>query len=69
VYVNFISCLPIDRLTEAVGLFFVFLLNLAKERPGESYCFRFSFGEGLNLNIGQPVPKNSFSANPSLPVE
>jgi hypothetical protein len=52
-----------------VGLLFVFLLGLAEERPGESYCFRFSFGEGLSLDIEQPVPKNSFNANPSLPIE
>jgi hypothetical protein len=57
------------RDTEAVGLLFVFLLGLAKERPGESYCFRFSFSEGLSLGVEQPVFKNSFSAGPSLPVE
>jgi hypothetical protein len=48
--------LLIDRLTEAIGLLFVFLLDLAKERPGESYCFRASFGEGLSLDMEQPVP-------------
>jgi hypothetical protein len=52
-----------------VGLFFVFLLGLAKERSGESYCFRSLFGEGLSLDIKQPVSKSNFSANPSLPVE
>jgi hypothetical protein len=61
--------LPIDQPTEAVSLLFVFLLSLAKKRPGESYCFRFSFGEGLSLGVEQPIPKNSFSANSSLPVE
>jgi hypothetical protein len=61
--------LPIDRFIKAVGLFFVFLLDLAKERSGESYCFRFSFNEGLSLDVEQPVFKNSFSANLSLPVE
>jgi hypothetical protein len=54
---------------EAVGLLFVFLLNLAKERSGESYCFRFSFSEGLSLGIEQPVSRNNFNANSSLPVE
>jgi hypothetical protein len=61
--------LPVDRFTEAVGLRFVFLLGLAKERPGESYYFRFSFSEGLSLDMGQSVLKNSFNANPSLPIE
>jgi hypothetical protein len=61
--------LAIDRLIKTVGLFFVFLLDLAKERPGESYCFRPSFGEGLSLGMEQPVPRNSFNANPSLPIE
>jgi hypothetical protein len=61
--------LLIDRLTEAVGLFFVFLLDLAEERPGESYCFRLSFGEGLSLDVEQPVFKNSFNASSSLPIE
>jgi hypothetical protein len=54
---------------EAIGLFFVFLLGLAEERPGESHCFRLLFGEGLSLNMEQPVPKSSFNANPSLPIE
>jgi hypothetical protein len=54
---------------KAVGLLFVFLLDLAEERPGENYCFRLSFGESLSLGMEQPVSKNSFSANPSLPVE
>jgi hypothetical protein len=54
---------------KAVGLFFVFLLGLAEGRPGENYCFRFSFGEGLSLGVEQPVPKSSFSASPNLPVE
>jgi hypothetical protein len=61
--------LPIDRLTKAVGLLFVFLLDLAEKRPGESYCFRSSFGEGLSLGIEQPVFRNNFNANSSLPVE
>jgi hypothetical protein len=61
--------LPVDRLAKAIGLFFVFLLGLAKERPSENYCFRLSFGEGLNLGVGQSVPKNSFNANSSLSVE
>jgi hypothetical protein len=69
VYVNFVFCLPIDRPTEAVGLLFVFLLGLAKKRSGESHFFRFSFGEGLSLDIKQPVFRNSFSANPSLLIE
>jgi hypothetical protein len=68
-YINLISYLPVDRPAKAIGLFFVFLLDLAEERPGESYCFYLSFGEGLSLDIGQPVPKNSFNANSSLPVE
>jgi hypothetical protein len=54
---------------KAVGLLFVFLLNLAKERPGESYYFRFSFSEGLSLGIKQLVSRNSFNANPSLLIE
>jgi hypothetical protein len=54
---------------KAVGLLFVFLLNLAKKRPNESHCFRLSFGEGLSLDMGQLVPKNSFNANSNLPVE
>jgi hypothetical protein len=61
--------LPIDRLAKAIGLFFVFLLDLVKERPSESYCFCSSFSESLSLDIEQPVPKNSFNTNPSLPVE
>jgi hypothetical protein len=61
--------LPVDQLAKAIGLLLVFLLDLAKERPGESYCFRFSFGEGLSLGMEQPVFKSNFSANPSLPVE
>jgi hypothetical protein len=61
--------LPVDRLAKAIGLLFVFLLNLAEKRPSESYCFRFSFGEGLSLNVEQLVFKSSFSANSSLPVE
>jgi hypothetical protein len=61
--------LPVDRLTKAVGLLFVFLLGLAEERPGESYYFRPLFGKGLSLDMGQLVPKNSFNANPSLPIE
>jgi hypothetical protein len=36
---------------KAVGLLFVFLLGLAEERPGENYCFRLSFSEGLSLGI------------------
>jgi hypothetical protein len=67
--VNFVSYLPIDRPTKAIGLLFVFLLGLAEERSGESYCFRFSFGESLSLGIEQPVFKNGFNASPSLPVE
>jgi hypothetical protein len=54
---------------EAVSLLFVFLLNLAKKRSGESYCFRPSFSEGLSLNMGQPVSKSSFNASSSLPIE
>jgi hypothetical protein len=54
---------------EAVGLLFVFLLRLAEERSGESHCFRPSFGEGLSLDVGQPVSRSNFSANPSLPIE
>jgi hypothetical protein len=59
----------VDRPTEIVGLLFVFLLGLAKKRPSESHCFRLSFGEGLNLGMEQPVFKNSFNANPSLPIK
>jgi hypothetical protein len=61
--------LPIDQLTKAVSLLFVSLLNLAKKRPSESHYFRFSFSEGLSLDIEQPVPKNNFNANLSLPIE
>jgi hypothetical protein len=61
--------LPIDRLTKAIGLLFVFLLGLAEDRPGESYCFRFSFNESLSLNIEQLVSRNNFSANSSLSIE
>jgi hypothetical protein len=61
--------LPVDRLAKAIGLLFVFLLNLAEECSGESYYFSPSFGEGLSLGMEQPVPKSSFNANSSLPVE
>jgi hypothetical protein len=52
-----------------VGLLFVFLLDLAKERPGENYCFRLLFGEGLSLDMEQSVFRNNFNANPSLLIE
>jgi hypothetical protein len=61
--------LPVDRPAKTIGLFLVFLLSLAKKCPGESYCFSPSLGEGLSLDIKQPVLKNSFNANPSLPIE
>jgi hypothetical protein len=54
---------------KAIGLLFVFLLDLAEERPGESHCFRFSFSEGLNLDVEQSFPKNNFNASPNLPIE
>jgi hypothetical protein len=43
--------LLIDQLTKAIGLFFVFLLNLVKKRLSESYGFRPSLGEGLSLGM------------------